>query len=99
VGGAETEEAGSSSKSKPKSNSASSSGTSAGEIGPPAGVAVPPNRSRNGESMSIVLSTGVPPLPRGRTGCGAWKTPTAPWPGLVTNSLSKALRSSGRSAG
>jgi hypothetical protein len=28
------------------------------------------------------------PLVRGRTGCGAWNTPTVPWPGLVTNSVS-----------
>jgi hypothetical protein len=85
------------SKSKPKSKSKSgSSGGSAGsadvdfpdvvvpDVVVP-GTAVPaagavPKRSRNGESMSIG-STGGAPLVRGRIGCGAWKTATAPWPG------------------
>jgi hypothetical protein len=33
--------------------------------------------------MSSVVSTDAP---RGRTGCGAWKTPTAPCPGAATKS-------------
>jgi hypothetical protein len=67
------------SKSNPKSKSGSDSGAAgAEESGSATGAAdtgVPAKRSRNGESMSSVVSTAAP---RGRTGCGAWKTPTAP---------------------
>jgi hypothetical protein len=75
------------SKSNPKSKSESESGDVDGDAeGSATGAAetgVPPKRSRNGESMSSVVSTAPP---RGRTGCGAWKTPTAPWPGAATSS-------------
>ncbi|MEV6842675.1 hypothetical protein [Actinoplanes sp. NPDC051411] len=42
--------------------------------------------------MSNVVSTAAL---RGRTGCGAWKTPTAPSPGAVTNSSTGSSESSG----
>jgi len=72
------------SKSNPKSNSESESG-GAGDVAGAAdtGAGVTPKRSRKGESMSRLVSTLVP---RGRTGCGAWKTPTAPCPGAATSS-------------
>jgi hypothetical protein len=90
------DEDGWSSKSNPKSKSGSSPiGSTSGMSGVLGAAGVPPKRSRNGESMSSDGSMAGPP--RGRTGCGAWKTPTAPWPGLATSSCSYALMSSGTS--
>jgi hypothetical protein len=81
---------------KSRSESDSTSDEAPADAPPPAapdpaeetGVGVPPNRSRNGESISSVVSTEAA---RGRTGCGAWKTPTAPCPGAVTNSSTGSL--------
>jgi hypothetical protein len=81
--------------SNPKSRSESDSGGAAAaapDPGDDTGVGVPPNRSRNGESMSNVVSTVAL---RGRTGCGAWKTPTAPCPGAATNSSTGSAESDG----